>query len=386
MVANVKVTGFRRPGGRFGIRNHVVIIPVDDISNAAAEAVARLVNGTLALPHPYGRLQFGVDLALHWKTLIGSGRNPNVAAVVVIGIEPAWTGLVADGIAQSGKPVASFSIEGNGDISTIMRATRAARDLVGDATAIERTECSLADLVVGIKCGESDTTSGLASNPALGVVVDRLAVAGGTVLFGETTELTGAEGVIAGRTATPELRERFEGMFREYADVLERDGQDLMGSQPSKGNIAGGLTTIEEKAYGNIQKTGSGPVVDVLEPADPPTRPGINFMNTSSAGAECVTLMGAAGAVIHFFTTGQGNPVGNPIVPVVKICANPQTVQRMAEHIDVDIHDLLMGELTLGQAADRIVSAFAATARGRLTAAEILGHREFILTRLHRSA
>lgn len=386
MVAGVTTTGFPRPGGRLGVRNHVVILPVDDISNAAAEAVARLVGGTMALPHPYGRLQFGADLALHWRTLIGTGRNPNVGAVVVIGIEPEWTGLVANGIAQSGKPVEAFSIEGNGDFATILRAARAAKDLVTQVSAIERQPCSLADLLVGIKCGESDTTSGLASNPALGVVVDRIAEAGGTVLFGETTELTGAEHLVAERMATPQLRERFQAMFDEYAKFLEEYGQDLLGSQPSKGNLAGGLTTIEEKAYGNIQKTGSGPVVGVLEPGDAPSVPGINFMNTSSAGAECVTLMAAAGAAVHFFTTGQGNVIGNPVTPVVKICANPQTVKRMSEHIDVDISGLLTGEATLVEAADRIVSAFAATALGRLTAAEILGHREFVLTRLHRSA
>ncbi|MBI4282873.1 MAG: UxaA family hydrolase [Chloroflexi bacterium] len=380
------IYAYRRENDKFGIRNHVVILPLDDLSNAAAEGVARLIQGTMALPHPYGRLQFGADLELFFRTLIGTGSNSNVAAVVVIGIEPNWTQRVADGIAKTGKPVGAFAIEGYGDLKTIERASRAAKEFVHEASELRREPVSLSYPTISIKCGESDTTSGLASNPAVGVVTDYLVQMGGTMLFGETSEVTGGEHVLARRMATPELREKFLKIHRDYVGFIEAQGVDLMGSQPTQGNIAGGLTTIEEKAMGNIQKAGTSPIVGVLDPAEPPSAPGLNFMDTSSAAAECVTLFGAAGSVLHLFTTGQGNIIGHPIVPVIKITANPRTAKTMAEHIDIDISGVLRREMTLMQAGDRILEMMVRTANGRLSAAEVLGHREFVLTKLYRSA
>ncbi len=378
--------GFRRQNGRVGIRNHVVILPVDDLSNAAAEAVANIIPGTLALPHPYGRLQFGPDLDLHFRTLIGNGANPNVAAAVVIGIEPNWTKTVADGIAASGKPVVSFSIERHGDLETIYSAAREARLLLQDASELRREPVELAEKVVSIKCGESDTTTGLASCPTVARAVDRVVDAGGTVFFGETSELTGGEHLIANRCATPELRRRFEGIFQRYTEMIERTGVDLLGSQPTQGNIIGGLSTIEEKALGNIEKTGTKPVVGVLDKAEAPTAQGLNFMDTSSAAAECITLMAAGGAVVHMFPTGQGNVIGNPIEPVIKITGNPITARTMSEHIDVDVSGLLTREITLREAGEIMMSVLERTINGRLTCAETLGHREFVPTRLYESA
>ncbi len=380
------IYAYRRENGKLGVRNHVVVLPLDDLSNAAAEGVAKLIQGTLALPHPYGRLQFGADLELFFRTLIGTGSNPNVAAVVVIGIEPNWTNRVADGISKTGKPVAAFAIEGYGDLKTIEMASRAAKDFVHAASELTREPVALSEPTFSTKCGESDTTSGLASNPAIGVVTDRLVQMGGTMLFGETSEVTGGEHVLARRMAMPELREKFLKTHSDYLAFIEGQGADLLGSQPTQGNIAGGLTTIEEKAMGNIQKAGTSPIVGVLEPAEEPKGRGLNFMDTSSAAAECVTLFGAAGSVLHLFTTGQGNIIGHPIVPVIKITANPKTAATMAEHVDVDISGVLRREMTLMQAGDRILEMMVRTANGRLTAAEVLGHQEFVLTKLYRSA
>jgi (2R)-sulfolactate sulfo-lyase subunit beta len=380
--------GYRRANGRVGVRNHVIILPVDDISNAAAEGVARNIVGTMAIPHPYGRLQFGADLELHFRTLIGTGANPNVAAVVVIGIEPAWTKRVVDGIAGTGKPVEGFSIEHNGDHATIMNASRKAKEFVHYATALHRTEAPLKDLWVSTKCGESDTTSGCGANPAVGNAFDKLYPHGTTLVFGETTEITGGEHLVAKRCRTPEVKEKFMMMFNRYQEVVNRHKtSDLSDSQPTKGNIAGGLTTIEEKALGNIQKIGKLCKVDgVLDKAEAPTGPGLWFMDSSSAAAEMVTLCAAAGFVVHFFPTGQGNVIGNPILPVIKLGANPKTVRTMAEHIDVDVSGLLRRELTMDQAGEKLLECMFATANGRWTAAEVLGHREFVLTRLYESA
>ena len=380
--------GYRRANGRVGVRNHVVILPVDDISNAAAEGVARNIMGTMAIPHPYGRLQFGADLELHFRTLIGTGANPNVAAVVVIGIEPAWTKRVVDGIAATGKPVEGFAIEHNGDHATIMNASKKAKEFVHYATALRRAEAPLKDLWVSTKCGESDTTSGCGANPAVGNAFDKLYPHGTTLVFGETTELTGGEQLVAKRCRTPEVKEKFMMMFNRYQEVVNRHKtSDLSDSQPTKGNIAGGLTTIEEKALGNIQKIGKQCLVDgVIDKAETPTGPGLWFMDSSSAAAEMVTLCAASGYVVHFFPTGQGNVIGNPVLPVIKLCANPKTVRTMAEHMDVDVSGLLRREINMDQAGDKLLECMFATANGRWTAAEALGHREFVLTRLYESA
>jgi (2R)-sulfolactate sulfo-lyase subunit beta len=381
--------GYRRENGRVGIRNHVVILPLDDLSNAAAEAVANNIKGTLALPHAYGRLQFGEDLELFFRTLIGTGANPNVAACVVIGIEPEWTRRIVDGIAKTGKRVAGFAIEQHGDIDTIAAASRKAKEFVQWASELQRETCAIEELWVSVKCGESDTTSGLASCPTVGNLIDKLDPLGVTSCFGETTELTGAETVCASRAVSQAVSDKFMDAFRAYQDIVERHKtSDLSDSQPTKGNILGGLTTIEEKAFGNLQKIGRRTkYIDVLKPAEAPgPRAGLYFMDTSSAAAECITLQAAAGFVVHLFPTGQGNIIGNPIEPVIKLTANPRTVRTMSEHVDLDVSGILRREMTLDEAGDRLIEIMLRTCNGRLTCAEALGHREFVLTKLYPSA
>ena len=378
--------GYRRPDGRVGVRNHVAIIPVDDLSNAVCENVARVVPGTLSLPHAYGRLQYGEDLDLTFRTLIGNGSNPNIAAAVVVCIEPTWANRIADGIAKTGKPVEVFSIERHGDLATLAAASRAAQQLAQDAAEIQRQPIERHELVISIKCGESDTTTGLGSCPTVSQVVDRHVKGGGSVIFGETTELTGGEHLIAQRCATPEVRAAFQAMYDGYIREVESSNANLLGSQPTEGNIRGGLSSIEEKALGNIAKTGTVPVVDALAPAMPLTRQGLSFMDSSSAAAEFITLMGAAGAVVHLFPTGQGNIIGNPIVPVIKLTANPLTARTMVEHIDLDVSGLLWREYNLREAGDRLMRLVDRVVNGRLTCAEALGHREFVITKLYRSA
>ena len=380
--------GWRRENGRMGVRNHVLILPVDDISNAAAEGVARNIQGTLAIPHAYGRLQFGADLDLHFRTIIGTGCNPNVAAVVVIGIELGWAGKVAEGIARTGKPVEFFAIEQNGDINTIAAASRAAYRMVKHATSLKKTRAPMVDLWVSTKCGESDTTSGLASCPTVGDSFDKLWANGNTLVFGETSEITGGEHLVAARCRTPEVRAEFMRMFDRYQALIEaHKTSDLSDSQPTKGNIEGGLTTIEEKALGNIQKIGKKCTVDgVLDKAEEPTHPGLWFMDSSSAAAEMVTLCAASGFAVHTFPTGQGNVIGNPIVPVIKLTANPRTMRTMSEHVDVDVTGLLQKRMNMDEAGEALLECIVRTADGQHTAAEILGHREFSLTRLYESA
>src|SRR5258705_69077 len=387
-LAKTTFWGYKRENGRVGVRNHVIILPVDDLSNAAAEAVANNIKGTMALSHPYGRLQFGADLDLHFRTLIGTGSNPNVAAVVVIGIEDGWTKKIGDGIKATGKPVSFFGIEQHGDHDTIMRASKVAKEYVQWASELHREERPLKDLWGSTKCGESDTTSGCGANPTVGNAFDKLYPHGVTLVFGETTELTGGEHLGAARCRNGGVRKKFQFVFDRYQAVIDRHKtSDLSDSQPTKGNIAGGLTTIEEKALGNIQKIGRKCLVDgVLDKAEAPTGPGLWFMDSSSAAAEMVTLCAASGYAVHFFPTGQGNVIGNPILPVIKLCANPRTVRLMPEHIDVDVSGITHKEINMDQAGDKLLEMKFRTANGRLTAAEALGHREFVLTRLYESA
>ena len=388
--ANLKFMGWRRENGRVGVRNHVLILPLDDLSNSVCEAVAHNIKGTLAIPHAYGRLQFGADLDLHFRTLIGTGSNPNVAAVVVVGIEDQWTKIVTDGIAKTGKPVVGFGIEGHGDIATIAKASYEAKKMVQRASELQREECGIADLWVSTKCGESDTTTGLSSCPTVGNMYDKLIPQGITGVFGETSEITGAEHIARERAIDKAIGDKWYKMWKAYQDeVIEaHKTNDLSDSQPTKGNIAGGLTTIEEKALGNLEKIGREcRYLDALGPAEEPTKgAGLYFMDSSSAAAECVTLMAAGGWVVHTFPTGQGNVIGNPIVPVIKISGNPRTIRTMGEHIDVDVSGVLRREQTLDTAGDALIDMIVRTANGRLTAAEALGHREFSLTKLYRSA
>lgn len=383
------IKGYIRENGAVGVRNHVLILPLDDLSNSAAIGVSKLIRGTTVIPHPYGRLQFGRDLDLFFHILSGTGSNPNVAGVIVIGIEENWANKVADEIAKTGKPVEVFPIEGNGDLRTIEKASRKALEMVQDASEKHRTEVDISSIIMSIKCGESDTTSGLASNPAVGVVVNKMVDQGATVMFGETSELTGAEDIVAEKMANDVLREKFMKIFKDYDDTIEREGEDLLGSQPTQGNIKGGLSTIEEKALGNIQKLGHRKincVLDYLDPLIKGKEGTLCFVNTSSAAAEALTLFAAKGSVVHLFTTGQGNVVGNPIIPVIKITANPKTATQMSEHIDVDVSDLLDLKISLEEAGERIYQYMLRVLNGRLTRAEVLQHDEFSPIKLYISA
>ena len=369
------------PRNNIGVRNHIIILPLDTCQRRRR---GRRRQGTLAIPHPYGRLQFGPDLDR--ATYADRHGLERVAAVVVI-IEDGWTKKVVDGIAKTGKPVVGFGIEGHGDHETIKRASMAAKQFVQHVTALHRVECPISDLWVSTKCGESDTTSGCGSNPTVGNAFDKLHPLGTTLCFGETSEITGGENIVAARCANDQVRERFMFMFDRYQDMINRwKTSDLSESQPTKGNIAGGLTTIEEKALGNIQKIGRSAPSTACSTRPRADAPGPVVHGLVSAAAEMVTLCAASGYVVHFFPTGQGNVIGNPILPVIKLCANPRTVRLMSEHVDVDCSGLLQREMTLDQTGDKLLEAMLATANGRWTAAEALGHREFVLTRIHESA
>ncbi len=386
MTREYTFNGYRRPDGTVGVRNHVLLLPVEGISNRVAENVSHIIKGTLDLRHPYGDLQFGEDLELFFRTMIGAGSNPNVAAVIVIGIEPVWVDRIASGIEATGKPVARFTIRHVGDLATIEEVARKAQEFVYFASEIKPRQATLGDIIISTKCTESDPTNGLATNPVVGKVVERALATGSTVLFGETSELTGAEHIVADRIKTREQKEKFWQIYNEYVGFIANQRVQLLGSQPNQSNIFGGLTTIEEKAFGNITKIGQALIDGVLNSAEVPPGKGLWFMNTSSAAAEVLTLFAASGSALCIVATGQGNIIGNPLMPVMKLTANPKTATTMAEHVDLDFSAVLHQKISTDQATDMLMDMLLRIADGRLTASEVLNHNEFVPVKLFRSA
>ncbi len=364
-----------------GARNHVALLPTTGCANAFVRKIGQQVPGTVPILHHQGCAQLKPDLEQVTRTLIGLGLNPNVAGVVVVslGCESVVPQEVVDGIAASGKPVALLSLQAEGGFTkTLQRGIDVASHMCAEAHAQEREPFTVADLVLGIKCGASDTTSGLAANPVLGLVVDRVVDAGGTVIFGETTEIIGAEHLLAQRAVNQRVAQRVYEVVERMEAKAKAMGVDMRGSQPTGGNIRGGLTSIEEKSLGAIVKGGSRPLQGVLEYGERPSGKGLYFMD--SPGMEIVYLTGpaAGGVQALLFSTGLGAPQGFPLYPVIKVCGNERTARHLAEHIDVDVSPVLRGEETLDEAGDRLFTELVQVVSGKSTKAEALGFDETV--------
>ena len=347
--------------------------------------MAAAVEGAVAVPHQHGCAQIGSDAAMTFRTLAGTGANPNVAAVLVValGCEQVNAGALADAIAQSGKPVATVSIQAEGGTTAaIARGQQLLQELADAAAGQARQPCTLDRLILATECGGSDAFSGLTANPLVGRIADRAVAAGATVIVSETTEFIGAEHLLPERGATPEIGEQARQMVLDCERSCCRYGADLTGSNPSPGNIEGGLTTIEEKSLGCLAKAGSTPVQQVLPYAERPTARGLVLMDSPGNDVESIAGMAAGGGSIVLFTTGRGTPTGCPVAPVIKIATNTPIAEHMAENIDYNAGRIADGTTTLDQAADELWDMVLAVASGRLTAAERLGHREFAIRRI----
>jgi altronate dehydratase large subunit len=378
--------GFRRPDGRAGVRNHVLVVPTVVCASVVCERIAEaLPASVVALPHLAGCGQLGPDMRTTHATLAAYCAHPNVGAVLVValGCEQVVTETLVEAARAAGKPAASIAIQTEGGtLRTIGRGRRIAEDLARDLALAPREWCDASDLVLSLKCGGSDYTSGLTANPALGRLADRLVDQGGAAVLGEIAEIMGAEHVLAARASRPEVgRQLLRVIDRVEAEAMAL-GLDIRGTQPSPGNIRGGLTTIEEKSLGATHKGGErSPVVDVVPYAGRITRPGLTVMDTPGLDVESVTGMVGGGAQVVVFTTGLGTPTGNPIAPVIKITGNARTARQMADNLDLDVSGIMDDTETLDQAADRLLVEVLAVASGKLVAAEVLGHREFAIHR-----
>lgn len=374
--------GFRRPDGRVGIRNHILVVPMVLCANRAAEAIAEGMTA-VAVSHVYGCDFDARGNELLERILVGMGSHPNVAGVVVValGCETSSMDKVIAGIAAAGTPVEGVRIQDAGTPQTIARGREIVARLARRAADLRLEPCDAGELVVAVECGGSDGFSGLSANPAAGAAADLLVAAGGTVILSETTEIVGAEQVLARRCADEETRRRLLQIVSRTEARLQGIEEFAGGVYITPGNLDGGLTTLEEKSLGCIHKGGTTPVVEVVDYAEPTSRRGLVVMDTPGHDVASVTGKVAAGAQIVCFTTGRGTPTGCAIAPVVKVCSNSAVARRMADHIDVDAGAILTGEESIPAAGRRIYERILAAAAGDRTKSEVLGHCEFMVGR-----
>lgn len=369
--------GYKREDGRVGVRNYVLILPGCACASETCRLVAAQVKGTKNVIINVGCSDVKANTDMNQRVLTGFALNPNIYGVIVIGLGCETVGhreLAAKIRAETKKPVVSFGIqETGGTVATTALAVKAAREMVAEASQVHRVPCELSDLFVGIECGGSDATSGIASNPAVGDMSDRIVDAGGTTMMSETIEFVGAEHVLARRGATPEIHDQIIRICEEYEKHLAGVGQDCRTGQPTTGNKAGGLSTIEEKSLGCIHKGGTRPVVEVLEEAARPTKKGALIMDTPGYDISSVTSMVAGGATLVVFTTGRGTPTGHALAPVIKVTGNRETAVRMADNMDIDVSGILEGDITISEAGQKILEEVVAVASGKTTKAEAFG-------------
>lgn len=376
--------GYYRPDGTVGIRNLVAVVAVMDVVNPIARRIERELEGTVAITcGGFGRT-FGKDREQQRRTLAGLATNPNIAAAVVLSMEPTYARDVADRIAGTGRPVETFSVFGDGGTRKVAAlALDAARRLVRQTAQVSRQPADLSMMTMAVECGATDTTSGIASNPAVGLAADAVVNANGTVLLSETAEFTGAEHILARRARDATIARRIFEIVQNRLDLAMSQGVDITRHNPGADNIAGGLTTLEEKSIGAIRKGGSGMIEEVIDYAFKPSKRGLVIIDAASPGVENITGLGASGAQLICFSTGWGHPSGNPVSPTIKISGNPRTIAERGDNIDVDVSGIIKGTESIEEAGRRVLDHVIAVANGKLTRAEELGDLELSISRLN---
>lgn len=382
----MKVTGFRRADGRIGIRNYLAVIAATDAANPVVRRIAAAVPGAVAITPLYGRGQLGEDLALSVRTMIGIGSNPNVYGALVVSLERVAGSRVADAISTKVTRCELMGIQEEGGTPKLFdRAVAVLREWKREADALQRSPIALSELVVGLECGGSDTTSGLVANPAIGLVTDQIIDAGGTAIFSEPVECLGGEAALTARAPDTAVQEKIRATVRKYEDIALRAGVDLNKTNPAPDNIRGGLTTIEEKSLGSISKAGTRAIAGVLGYGEAPPRPGLYLMDAPAPATENITALGAGGVHLILFGTGVGNSIGCPVSPTVKICGNPLTCETFAAHIDTDLSDVISEGRSLGTAGEAVMAATCAVVNGEITRCEALGETEVAISRIGES-
>lgn len=380
-----KFLGYRRHDGKVGVRNHVLILPTITCATQAAKQITELVHGTVSFIHQHGCAQVGVDYEQTFRTYVGLGLNPNVYGVVVLGLgcETHQARSVASEIAKTGKRVETVSIQDyGGTLSAIAEGAKAATKLVQEASAQMREWCDFSELIIGTECGGSDACSGLSANPAVGVVSDMIVEKGGTAILAETTELIGAEHLLANRAKNDRVAKRAYEIINAMENRSILMGVDIRTGNPSPGNIKGGLSSLEEKSLGAANKAGKSQLNEIIDYAEAPTEKGLVWMDTPGHDIEQLTGMVAGGAQVVLFTSGRGTPTGSPIAPVIKISTNTPMFERMSENMDLDAGTIIDGKETVEDVGKRIFDEIGLVCSGKLTKAEILKQHDFGIWRI----
>lgn len=380
--------GYKRPDGKVGVRNHVLILPTCACASETCRVVASQVRGSVNVINNSGCAEVKGNEDMTQRILVGFALNPNVYGTVIVGLgceNVSHRELRAKIEALTNKPVCSFGIQDEGGtVNTINKAVRAARKMVEEASLLTREPCDISELMMGIECGGSDATSGIAANPVIGHVSDRLVDLGASSMMSETIEYIGAEHVLANRAATPEIRREIITICRDYEEHLARAGQDCRTGQPTPGNKAGGLSTLEEKSLGCIHKGGTRPIVEVIAEGARPTKRGAIIMDSPGYDIASVTAMVAGGCQLVVFTTGRGTPTGHALAPVIKITGNRETFQNMIDNMDVDVSSVIAGEKTIEENAQTLFDEVLAVANGKITKAESYGFSDIAIDRICR--
>jgi altronate dehydratase large subunit len=374
--------GYRRSNGDVGIRNCVGVISVLDVANPITRAICHNVSGTIPITTLFVRGQYGRDLEITYDTLAGMGRNANVGAVLLIGLETTSTETVAERIRASGKVVESIVLqEIGGSIAAIADGIRKACNLVIEISRLRRTPAPIGALSIGVECGGSDATSGLSANPAIGYVADKIVAEGGRVVISETTEFLGAEHVFARRAINDQVRRAFLDRINQHEQEAIARGVDIRGTNPVPDNIRGGLTTIEEKSLGAMVKAGSSPLMGVLEYSEQVSGQGMYFMATPSPAVESMTGLAAGGCQLILFATGVGNTIGNMVAPTIKVTGNVNTAVNLSDDIDIDVSGILERSEKVSDAGARLFEHTLEVASGMNTKSEVLNQRETAISR-----
>lgn len=374
--------GYQRENGTVGVRNWVAVLSAMDNVNPVTRGICQHVRSTIPITTLFVRGQFGRDEATTVRTLIGLGSNPNVGACLVVGLEPTTTYRLSEKIAETGKPVDTVIVQEKGStIDAMADGIRKAQRLAIQISNQRRTEAPFSALTLGVECGGSDTTSGIASNPSVGHVADRAIDGGGTIIISETSEFLGAEHLFAARAISSEVHDRIVQAVRKVEESALREGVDMRGSNPVPDNIRGGLTTIEEKALGAMVKGGTRPVQGVLAYAERAAHGGLWMMDTPAPAVESMTGLAAAGCQLILFTTGVGNTIGSMVAPTVKITGNENTARKFIDNIDFDVSDILSRDTPIAVAGDRLFGFVTQVASGTLTASEALQQVETGISR-----
>lgn len=381
----MKINAYKRVDGKYGIRNKVIILSTVGCANETAKLISSQVKDTVCITNSKGCGQIGKGIEIMRRTLIGLSLNPNVYGTIIVGLgcETVQPHKLLEDIKKAGsKPIEAIIIqEEGGTVNAIQKGVKIARKMVEDMSKVEREEVDISNIVLATNCGGSDATSGISANIALGRCSDIVVEKGGTVLLGETTELIGTEHILAGRAKDNKVKNDILKIVNDLENEFTTLGIDVRGSNPSPGNIKGGLSTLEEKALGGISKGGTSKINQVVSYGEIPKEKGLIIMDTPGYDIESLTGMAAGGAQACIFTTGRGTPIGNPIMPVIKITGNKNTYENMNDNMDMDVSSIIYSNESVNSCGERILNELIQVCNGKLTKAEVYGFSEISIYR-----